>query len=293
MRSYRHIAALGSSFAAGPGIEPVEDPDAMRSKRNYAHLVAGRLGAELTDLTVAGATTTTILHEPQTTMSRVQYAPQISGVPQTADLVTVTAGGNDLQFATSMLYEAWVRADPTSPMVAMMAAEFPSGIPVPTATAVAAMSSGLIDIVTAVRSRAPGARVILVDYLTVIGDRTRQSTAWPFDEAHTAVFRDIQDAIAEGLSDRGRAHRYRDSSRITSQRRSRRGVGKPVGVRVSADTRDDGVVIPSQRRGNARDRRRARSSSHSREPRLDLAPIGARMRDQAKKRSQNESQTSR
>ena len=36
----RTIAALGSSFAAGPTIEPVDDVDAMRSTRNYPHLLA-------------------------------------------------------------------------------------------------------------------------------------------------------------------------------------------------------------------------------------------------------------
>lgn len=55
---FRHVAALGSSFAAGPGVAPIVDRRANRSGRNYAHLVAERLGARLTDLTVSGATTT-------------------------------------------------------------------------------------------------------------------------------------------------------------------------------------------------------------------------------------------
>ena len=46
----RLIAALGSSFAAGPGLEPVVDRVAMRSGANYAHLVANVLSAELIDL---------------------------------------------------------------------------------------------------------------------------------------------------------------------------------------------------------------------------------------------------
>jgi hypothetical protein len=50
MSRYRKIIALGSSFAAGPGIEPIEDTNAMRSSRNYAHLLADRLGANLVDL---------------------------------------------------------------------------------------------------------------------------------------------------------------------------------------------------------------------------------------------------
>jgi lysophospholipase L1-like esterase len=162
MSHYRQIAALGSSFAAGPGIQPVADPAAMRSTRNYAHLLADRLGAELVDLTVSGATTVTILHTPQVTMTGAQYPPQVHGLPADADLVTVTAGGNDLHFAASMLYEAWSRTDPTSPIVTLMAEQFPDGIPAPTPTSVDAMAQGLVDIVREVRSRAVDARVVLV-----------------------------------------------------------------------------------------------------------------------------------
>lgn len=51
MSSFRLIAALGSSFAAGPGIEPIEDAQAMRSSNNYAHQLARRLNAQLNLLT--------------------------------------------------------------------------------------------------------------------------------------------------------------------------------------------------------------------------------------------------
>ena len=198
MSRYRQIAALGSSFAAGPGILPVEDPAAMRSTRNYAHLLADRLDADLVDLTVSGATTATILDTPQTTMTGVQYPPQIQGLPAQADLVTVTAGGNDLKFAASMLYEAWSRTEPTSPIVTMMAHEFPHGIPEPTPATIEAMAQGLADIVREVRSRAVNARVILVDYLTVLTESTATSDEWPFSAEQTTSFRRIQDGIAKG-----------------------------------------------------------------------------------------------
>src|ERR1700712_5049402 len=96
------IAALGSSFASGPLLEPYENIEAQRSRRNYPHLVAEALGADLVDLTVGGATTATILDEPQTTQSGVQFEPQINGVPTEASIVTVTAGGNDLGLIGSM-----------------------------------------------------------------------------------------------------------------------------------------------------------------------------------------------
>lgn len=202
MTQYRHVVALGSSFAAGPGIEPIEDFPAMRSKRNYAHLAAERLGADLVDLTVSGATTATILDTPQITMAGVEFAPQIEGLPADADLVTLTAGGNDLQFAGSMLYEAWRQKDPDSPLVTMMAQQFPRGVPAPTTEAIEATAQGLLRIVQTVRSRAADARVVLVDYLTVLDDATGSDDATgpdndlPFSAAQRAAFRRIQDGIA-------------------------------------------------------------------------------------------------
>jgi hypothetical protein len=55
-------------------------------------------------------------------------APDVNGPPQIRaaagpecrDLVTVTAGGNDLQFAGAMLYAAWSRFQSGSPMVPML-----------------------------------------------------------------------------------------------------------------------------------------------------------------------------
>jgi hypothetical protein len=94
----KHIVALGSSFAAGPGIQPITNAGAGRSGRNYANLVAQALNAKITDLTVSGATTETILDIPQKPVMSFNpfveaFPPQIQGVPGDADLVTITAGG--------------------------------------------------------------------------------------------------------------------------------------------------------------------------------------------------------
>lgn len=196
---YRKLVALGSSFAAGPGIEPVADTNAMRSTRNYAHLLADRLDAELIDLTVSGATTATILHTPQLTATGVQYPPQIDGLPEDADLVTLTAGGNDLEFAGSMLYAAWSRAQPDSPLTDMLGAGFPSGTPEPTDRGVESMAQGLIDIAAEIRHRAPWSRVVLVDYLTVIDDGP-QPAEWPFSADETEKFRRMQRSLARGYT---------------------------------------------------------------------------------------------
>ena len=89
------ITALGSSFAAGPGIEPIIDKAALRSGNNYAHQLAKKLNASLLDLTVSGATLLNVASEPQTMFGHT-FAAQMDSLPSNADIVTLTAGGNDL-----------------------------------------------------------------------------------------------------------------------------------------------------------------------------------------------------
>jgi lysophospholipase L1-like esterase len=197
--SYQLIAALGSSFAAGPGIEPIADPTALRSERNYAHQLAERLGARLVDLTVSGATTANILDTPQQMVSGHVYPPQIDGVPADADVVTITAGGNDLQFAGAMLYAASLRLEPQSPMTAMLAPSFPDGIPVPTEDAVEQAATGLARVVEKATATAPAARVVLVDYLTVLDPEAGAAT--PFSDEELARLLVIQSAVGRVFAD--------------------------------------------------------------------------------------------
>ena len=193
------VVSLGSSFAAGPLIPPVVDADAGRSGRNYPHLLAAQLGAELVDLTVSGATTATILDEPQTTMTGKVYAPQIDGVPRNADVVTVTAGGNDLDYTGSMLFAAFRRLDPAHPLNGYLAPRFPHGLQEPSAEKVATAESGLVRIVQGVSARTGGARIVLVDYLTVFGGGASGATL--FDDAERDLFLHMRESL-EGAYER-------------------------------------------------------------------------------------------
>lgn len=194
---YRTIAALGSSFAAGPTLEPVDDADAMRSTRNYPQLLATALGADLVDLSVSGATTANILHTPQQTMTGRQFAPQLDGLPSDADLVTVTAGGNDLQFIGSMLFAAWSRHEPAGPLVQLLGQNFTGGLPEAAAEDIELTAAGLIAIVDAVRQRAPHARIVLVDYLTVVTEHTPTGESATFSAEELQVFLRLQEALAQ------------------------------------------------------------------------------------------------
>lgn len=197
---FRHIASLGSSFAAGPGIEPLADRAAMRSARNYPHLLAERLGADLTDLTVSGATTRTILDTPQRMRGHV-FPPQIQGLPADSDLVTITAGGNDLGYAASMIASGYAgrlssRAL-TRPFGMLLARR---GVPAPTAADVERAASGLVRIVEAVRGRVPEARVLLVDYVTVLGPGTVPGRDVPFDAGTLDALRRLGDQVTAAFA---------------------------------------------------------------------------------------------
>lgn len=193
-RMHRYTA-LGSSFAAGPGIPPVIDAIAGRSGANYPHLLAAALGLELTDLSVSGATTATILDRPQATMLGRSYPPQLQGLRSDADLVTITAGGNDLGYLGAMLLTAWNRVDPDSGFAEAVGPDFAHGIVEPTDVTVAEAAAGLVEIARRVRRRAPQARVLLVDYLTIIGGHTAPAAEVPLDPAEIAAFRRIQSGL--------------------------------------------------------------------------------------------------
>ena len=64
-----NYVAIGSSFAAGPGITPVQSSTGAaacaRSGNNYASVVGRDLGANLTDVTCSGATTANVLTTSQ------------------------------------------------------------------------------------------------------------------------------------------------------------------------------------------------------------------------------------
>src|SRR5271156_4781964 len=181
MTEYRKIAALGSSYAAGPGVPPVVNRAAMRSGNNYSHVLSRMIGAELTDLTVSGATTSTILDTPQR-VGLTKFAPQIASLPVDADLVLVTAAGNDLEYLGSAIklgvyftIDRYTRG--------RLRRWKPPVPPTVTAQQRDTAATGLARIVTESRLRAPQARVILVDYLPMVGEPTVPFEDVPFDAA--------------------------------------------------------------------------------------------------------------
>ncbi|HEY1841159.1 MAG TPA: SGNH/GDSL hydrolase family protein [Mycobacterium sp.] len=160
----RRYVALGSSMAAGPGIRPAA-PGAPfgsgRSARNYAHLVADRLNLALVDVTFSGATTAHLLAERQR-----RARPQIDALDGTEELVTITVGGNDVGYVPLLMaasLPAFARR--LAPLAGRVRELFDRDA---REQALDGIGASLCAVGTAVRRRAPRARVLFVDYLTLL-----------------------------------------------------------------------------------------------------------------------------
>jgi lysophospholipase L1-like esterase len=155
-------------MAAGPGISPTAPGSpllAMRSQRNYPHLVAQQLGLDLVDVTYSGATTAHVL-----TDSQHGEPPQVQVLDGSEALVTVTIGGNDVGYVPMLCAAAlpaplrWI--PPLRGMRDPKARE----------RALVAVAGELVEVGAQIRQRSPAAQVLFVDYLTLLppaGTRAR------------------------------------------------------------------------------------------------------------------------
>jgi lysophospholipase L1-like esterase len=190
--------ALGSSYAAGPGIAPVVNAGALRSGRNYAHQIAGRLSLQLTDVTCSGATTANILRTPQRTFTG-SMRPQIEAVTSVTRLVTITAGGNDVAYIGALTKgsNASALAQRLSALPEQLTGRLRGSAGYRTRPGqFDAVTASLTEIVRQVRTRAPEARVMLVDYLTVLGPDARTGTRLPLAAAQISQVRETAAALA-------------------------------------------------------------------------------------------------
>ena len=156
--------ALGSSFAAGPGLMPRVPGSprlAGRSTRNYAHLVAARLGLALTDVTFSGATTADLL-----TSSRADRPAQLDAVTACTRLVTITAGGNDIGYLPALTLAS---LPGPLPRLARVRDRIVTATDIDTVDArFATLAVALTAVVDRIHRQAPQAQVVFVDYLTIL-----------------------------------------------------------------------------------------------------------------------------
>jgi lysophospholipase L1-like esterase len=156
--------ALGSSYASGPLLgrrAPGSPWPAGRTRANYAHLVARELGLHLVDATFSGATAAQILTE-----GLGGEPPQIERVGPHTRLVTLTGGGNDVGFVTTLL--EGTRPGRLRRLVGRRTSADEGPADPADDAAFARASDALRGIAREARRRAPDAHVVFVDYLTVL-----------------------------------------------------------------------------------------------------------------------------
>ncbi len=175
-------------MAAGPGIRPSADGApfrAGRSARNYPHLVADKLGLDLVDVTYSGATTANVLTESQN-----GAPPQVDVLDGSEDLVTVTIGGNDAGYVPLLFAAGLPRLARSLPLLGGRLREQLD----PTARdrALVEVAESLKEVGRTVRQRSPRAKVLFVDYLTLLPG---EGAAPPLSDVDVALGRRVADTL--------------------------------------------------------------------------------------------------
>ena len=241
--------ALGSSMAAGPGIRPSAAGAPFgsgRSARNYAHLVAERLNLDLVDVTFSGATTAHVLADRQRSAQ-----PQIEALDGSEELVTITIGGNDVGYVPLLMaasLPAVVRRLP--PIAAGLRELFDRDA---RGKALDGIGAALQAVGAAVRQRSPRARVMFVDYLTLLPPEGE--AAAPLSAEHADLGRLVATRLEEATAAAARGHRLRGrAGRARQSKPSRLVHGSLGGGRGLAVAVASGAVSSQRRRYAGRGR---------------------------------------
>jgi lysophospholipase L1-like esterase len=169
--------ALGSSFAAGPDLEPVADEACFRSARNYPAQVAGTLDLALTDVSCTGAS--------------IDDVPvQAESVTGDTRFVTVTLGGNDVGYAAAL--------DDYACLDIGLCAEAAVD-PVSVGERLDALSERLAGALATVRERAPQARIVLVGYPRIVPSGGEVCPSMPLTPEHAAFAADVGERLDAAL----------------------------------------------------------------------------------------------
>jgi len=152
--------ALGSSYAAGPGVgDKVPDTPARcsRSSLSYSRVLARQLKLDLVDASCGGATTANVLAPWK------ELPAQIDSLTPDTRLVTITVGGNDVRFVGNLAAGACAIAK-----AAGQPAYWCPTLTPPTEAEWRQVEVAMGEIAREVRHRSPRARLIFVDYATIV-----------------------------------------------------------------------------------------------------------------------------
>jgi lysophospholipase L1-like esterase len=191
--------ALGSSMAAGPGITPRADGapwPAGRSARNYPHLVSSALGLDLVDVTHSGATTAHVLRDRQ-----FGAPPQVESLDGSEILVTATIGGNDVGYVPLLTAACLPWPAQWVPLLGCRIRQLRDRSA--RDRALHDVADSLREVGDTVRGRAPQARVLFVDYLTLLPPAGRAAS--PMSNADADLGRHIAATLETLTADAAKA----------------------------------------------------------------------------------------
>ncbi|WP_067733638.1 SGNH/GDSL hydrolase family protein [Novosphingobium naphthalenivorans] len=185
--------AMGSSYAAGPLLPPGKPGAPARcgqSLNNYPTLLAERFGMVLVDRSCSGAMTSHILGPWG------DIPPQIDAVTADTRLVTVTIGGNDLNYVGN-LFNATCAFNAKA-LTASGAKPKPCApVKVPTEADYVRDEAQLNEIARRVRAAAPQARLVFVQYLSPLPPAGSLCAVTPVSEDNARIIREIGRRLAE------------------------------------------------------------------------------------------------
>ena len=179
-----HYVNMGSSFAAASGVEPVRPASGRcwQSERGYASLLASSLKLELEDRSCGGAKSTHLLE------SWDELPPQIEAVNSRTKLVTITVGGNDLNYVGNLM------AVTTCASAGQDKSQFCPEWTTVNDGAYAKVKNNLIKAIKQISTRAPDAKVIFIQYLSLIPDKLCETT--PLTEPQANQMRAVGQRLA-------------------------------------------------------------------------------------------------
>ncbi|MGY1724292.1 SGNH/GDSL hydrolase family protein [Blastococcus sp. SYSU DS0533] len=155
--------ALGDSYSAASGVLPPDltaPPQCLRSTRNYPHVIARAIGAQLTDVTCGGADTGDFF-----TGQHPGVAPQLEALGRDTQLVTMTIGGNDSGVFINSVIACSTAGLATlgqgSPCKDRYGSTF-------TDTVRSTTFPALVEALRAVRAAAPDARIAILGYPWIV-----------------------------------------------------------------------------------------------------------------------------
>jgi lysophospholipase L1-like esterase len=186
--------ALGDSYSAASGVLPPDltaPIECLRSTRNYPHVLARQIGAQLKDVTCGAAETSDF-----TSSQYPGVAPQLDALQSTTQLVTATIGGNDSNVFISAILDCGTLGLSTlgqgSPCKDHYGSSFQDTIRTTTYPA-------LVSALKAVRAKAPHAKVGILGYPWILPATGSCFTKMPVAKGDVPYLRGIQATLNDAV----------------------------------------------------------------------------------------------